>query len=161
MKISHLCQWSSLQWFLENITEANLLRLVSQTILEGRRNCPSRELPCSCGKQRKNTVRGIHCLSQRDVEVAVLILVLTVFVISIIAQWWLWHGPETVWKILLPKTLAKKIRGLCFGNMGSSCLGTWSNFIWKRDLYLFEAPVIKRVFSGVQGKKGPFSVEEM
>lgn len=97
MKISHLCQWSSLQWFLENITEDNLLRLVIQTILEVRRNCPSRELQCFCGRQRKNKARGIHFLTRRDAEVPVLILVLTVFVISIITvmtETWSWNSLE-------------------------------------------------------------------
>lgn len=37
--------------------------------------------------------------------------------------------------------------------MSSSCLGKWSNFIWKRKLYLFETLVIKSVFSELQGKK--------
>lgn len=37
--------------------------------------------------------------------------------------------------------------------MSSSCLGKWSNFIWKRELYLFETLVIKSVFSELQGKK--------
>lgn len=88
-----------------------------------------------------------------------LILVLTVFVISIITQRRLKHGPESVWKILLIKMLAGKIRGLCFGNTGSSSLGKWSNFIRRRDLYLFEMLVIKRVFGELQGRKEPFSTE--
>lgn len=48
---------------------------------------------------KEKKARGIYFLSQGSVEVAVLILMLTVFVIGIIAQWWLKSGHETVWKI--------------------------------------------------------------
>lgn len=41
----------------------------------------------------------------------------------------------------------------------SFCLGKWSNFIRRRDKYLFETLAIKRVFSEVQGKEGSFPAE--
>lgn len=156
MKIRYLCQWSSLQWVLGNITEADLLRLVIQTILDMWRNCPSRESSALVGRHRTNEAEGMHFLSQRDVEVAV--LVLTALIISIIAKWWLKHGPETVWKILLNEITAEKTTGLWFGNM-SSCLGKWSNCIWRRDTYLFETLVTERVLNEVQGEEGSFSAE--
>lgn len=85
--------------------------------------------------------RGIHFLSWGGVELALLILMLAVFIIGVIAQWWLKQGQETVWKILHQNAGWQNMR---FGNMGCPCLGKCSNLVWRRGWCLFETRVIQR-----------------
>lgn len=140
MKISHPCQWSSLQWFLESITKANLLSLVIQTILEVWRNCPSRELQFSCGKQRKKRLEEyISCLMCEGVDIDVG-CVCNWYHCTVMTEAWSWNCLENS----ISKCWLRKYEDSVLEIWGCPCLGEWSNLIWRRGWYLFEMLAIQR-----------------